>query len=157
MTSMQSELMYPFIISPHHKIATISTDRLKILYEALVALKANGPMVDGCLDTSTAICASAVKALDTKFDSTTVSILVYDYHVIGQLAENWKHYSGNCVYPVPDPSTKELGTRESFQAARSIFYVMFDQQWTGPYGELRRKLLAHCVSELKNLIDKREV
>lgn len=56
-----------------------------------------------------------------------------------ELFKSWPKYSGNPSYPVPLPGYEYPDNA----------YNDIDMLWEGAYGDLRRELLDHCISELK--------
>lgn len=60
------------------------------------------------------------------------------------LFKTWPKYSGHPGYPVPS-------TDNEFSADKA--YGIAVDMWAGTYGELRIKLLNHCISELERVIN----
>ena len=57
---------------------------------------------------------------------------------------SWPNYSGNRVYPIPDPETPS-----DRAAACKIFCCSFDLWDDSPYGNLRRELCLHVADWLE--------
>lgn len=61
-----------------------------------------------------------------------------------ELWAGWEHYSGDLLYPVPDP--KKPGDPAAAEAAYDDF--PFGGGFVGEYGELRLKLAAYLLEAL---------
>ena len=63
--------------------------------------------------------------------------------LIKHYSRSWDKYSGNAVYPVPDP----LGE------SSTLAYCRPKDLWVGEYGALRYELLDHLIKEVQNDLD----
>lgn len=77
--------------------------------------------------TNCGICSNAGEGID-------------DLYTLRMYFETWKHYSGNTIFPVPDP--------EGNVSPVSI-YSSTRNMWVGKYGELRKDLVRHILAETK--------
>lgn len=59
-------------------------------------------------------------------------------------ARRWPKHSGDGCYPVPDP----YEARYTFAARNRYESSNAEQRWSGPYGDLRRELLAFLIKEI---------
>jgi hypothetical protein len=60
--------------------------------------------------------------------------------VLEEIWKEWPDFSGNLMYPVPDPANKYIP-----QDA----YDKYESKWEGPYGNKRWELLMFTIQKLK--------
>ena len=70
----------------------------------------------------------------------------YVEHVVGRLAEDWEHFSGDHRFPVP--SDIHFDDIEDFSSHANKRYQTCDSFYSGEYGEMRRKLAGYLVGRL---------
>ena len=64
--------------------------------------------------------------------------------LITHYSRSWDKYSGNVIYPVPNPSGG--GPAIAYNSCRNL--------WVGEYGALRYELLDHLIKEVQNDLEK---
>lgn len=101
----------------------MSRDVKIALLKALIKTKA--------APTNVGICGNVSKNIQTHW------IGYGDY--LTSLFMSWPKFSGTSSYPVPLPG----------YSYPDDAYNDIDMLWEGAYGDLRRELLDHCISELK--------
>ena len=112
------------------------------LLEALTALSAaveNGEVPDY------GIC----KYLNQAFYGKEASDSTRRFHIYDRMKYifiGWPKYSGNCLYPVPEPD--HLG-----DGHLAIIVYNSQHKWTGPYGKLRKELLDYCIDYLTSKLE----
>ena len=99
------------------------------VWEILEEIKNEGP-VDSC----SGICNN-IKSI---IDNCNVH-RQFEYYA-PYFWEEWKHYSGNKIFPVPDP--------EGVQSAEYMFEYT-RKHWEGKYGKLRWDLLEYLLEQFK--------
>ena len=65
---------------------------------------------------------------------------IEDHYTLCKYFETWKHYSGNTIFPVPDPEGN---------VSPANIYSITRNMWAGNYGELRKDLVRHILAETK--------
>lgn len=72
--------------------------------------------------------------------------------LVGQLAEDWEHFSGDRRFPVPSDIefSREMLLRGGYSSAANKRYMMdsLTGLYSGKYGEMRRKLAGYLVGRL---------
>lgn len=100
------------------------------LFEALIKIRDEGPVFD-----KYGICE-------------TLNRWGMDEWDFRNLAEKWPSFSGNYVFPVPDPDHNSCSVVYT-QAMRNGYMWNPDH----PYGALRLELLNWCIEQLENKTD----
>lgn len=69
----------------------------------------------------------------------STEVLHTNRETLFSLFRTWPKFSGEKDYPVP--ATGPCTAKEQYIARESM--------WEGPYGDLRKELLTHCIKELQ--------
>lgn len=115
-------------------------EHLRTLYiDMLVAMRSMREMLkDGTLPCPMfGICTNLgiVIRCTRKGDGLLISI------IRDKLFSTWPKFSGDICYPVPSDMDYDCKST----------YIRAINKWVGKYGDLRRELLDHCISELEKL------
>lgn len=62
--------------------------------------------------------------------------------------KTWNHYSGDILYPVPDPEDKLTPRFLYYEVCERAIFLKEGNMWVGAYGELRLDLVRHILQEL---------
>jgi hypothetical protein len=107
-----------------------------LMLAGLKLMKEVGPVDEYC-----GICHN----LSTMTDGIKEKSYVYDewYYseeLLHELFETWPKFSGDIEYPIPYLDG-EMTPRQAYKNIENL--------WKGPYGDLRKELLDHCINELE--------
>lgn len=111
------------------------------LLEALHTLRRNGPT-----NTSDGICHNVEYLMYGEEGRDIFDAAQPDpCDVLRPQFESWPEYSGNCAYPI---------ALEGWMRPSSAYWSSENHnKWEGEYGDARRRLLDHCITELENKHD----
>jgi hypothetical protein len=99
------------------------------LLEALYTLRRDGPA-----DATDGICYNLELIMSGE--------LAFSRRCLLRQFMSWPEFSGNITYPVPLEGTKNPAT---------VYWARQNHdKWVGEYGDARRRLLDHCITELEN-------
>ena len=104
-------------------------------------------------DSTVSICSNAGIALSREAALWKLTgIESYNFHkIFYKTFEDWEHYSGNLVYPVPDPDYPNKTEYQSRVHSSGKFVSACNRKelYTGNYGKLR----LHLAARLKQVIE----